>query len=209
MTQSQLKYSLGSLFLSLGVLPLVGQESNVESVRAGRWEAGPTFVFLNAESYGTSSGNTTYVYDADPSYGGGVSLTYHLTEHIALSADLLAGNASGTSYLQVGSRSATRTEFNGTGFTGLLNGEWSLLKSKFTPVIAGTVGFATTDAERVAGASSSEFVYGLGAGARWDISDRWSIKGLFRALWSDVDLGSRGTPTIGAYGFTLNASYKF
>lgn len=200
---------LSCLSLGFAFLPLKGEDAASESVRAGRWEAGPTFVYLDAESYGTASGNTTYLFDADPSYGAGATLSYHLTEHFSISSDLLAGNVSGAAYTKTGSQPQRSTDFSGTGFTGLLNGEWNILKSRFTPVIAGTVGFATTDAERAAGASSAEFVYGLGAGARWDFSDRWSVKALFRALWSDVDLGARGTPTIGAYGFTLNASYKF
>lgn len=199
--------SLVALTVTGGVA--LAETSEMESIRKGRFEAGPTFLYLHAETIDARAGGSSVVVDSDPTFGGGLSVGYHLTEHFALSADLLAGGVGGTAYLNNGGKAPVQGDFDATGFTGLFNGEWNILKSRFTPVVGGTIGFMTSDAERVSGVSSTELVYGLAAGARWDINDRWAVKALFRALWGEVDLGSYGTPSVGGYGFTLHAAYKF
>lgn len=82
-----------------------------------------------------------------------------------------------------------------SALTWLVNLEYNLLKEPLTPFVTGGVGYVYSsgdftiesgeDPPVVQDIDSTDFIWSLGAGARWDLSEQVFIKLLYRAVFCD------------------------
>jgi opacity protein-like surface antigen len=112
-------------------------------------------------------------------------------------------------------------------WTGDLNVEYNLLKSRFTPFVGVGLGFMYFDSNipegdpdvwcwwdyywgYVCGASQSthsatDFTWNATAGVRWEVTDRLLLKASYKAMWTKV--GDSGTVLFPQY--SLSAGWLF
>lgn len=85
-----------------------------------------------------------------------------------------------------------------------LNADYNFLNSRFTPFVTGGVGWYyfsfDVPGEYDVLFSGSEYSYSFGGGARWDITDKWFMKGLYK-MTSAGDFSFNG--------ISLNMGYMF
>jgi len=91
-----------------------------------------------------------------------------------------------------------------TIFGTSLNADYNFLNSRLTPLLTGGIGWYYF-AYDVPGAydilfSGSEFSYSVGGGARWDITDKFFMKGLYKMT---------STSSFSFNGISLNLGYVF
>ncbi len=140
----------------------------------------------------------------DSGYGGGLALGYNLTDHFNVNTEIV-GSALDVKLNALGvplSPHATLLGWN-------VNLDYNILKSRFTPLITGGVGLTRIFGDfQVAGSEFAEtdLSWGVGGGARWDITDRWFMRAVYRANWTlmkDTDSAPM-THTV-----TLGVGFKF
>ncbi len=112
--------------------------------------------------------------------GGGVG--YNLTDYLNLNVDILFGSTDVTYNSWGGSYTADTNLF-------IINPklDYNILKSRFTPVISGGIGFFSYDSYLIDG---SDFFPNLGIGFRWDITDNFIFKVMYYSMWTDLDTNS-------------------
>jgi opacity protein-like surface antigen len=104
-------------------------------------------------------------------------------------------------------------------FTGRINLDYNILKTRLTPFVTGGIGFAYFDSGIPTGEkevfcwwdywwgyvcegavstySASEFTYNAGLGLRWDVTDSVFMKFLYNTVWMEV--GASGTAAFPQY----------
>jgi opacity protein-like surface antigen len=89
-------------------------------------------------------------------------------------------------------------------FGANLNADYNFLKSRLTPIVTGGIGWYYFMFDVPGGYdilfSGSEFSYSIGAGARWDITDKFFMKGLYKMT---------STSSFSFNGISLNLGYVF
>lgn len=83
-----------------------------------------------------------------------------------------------------------------------------LLKSRLTPMVTGGIGFMVISGSWDLGGSYSEtnFSYNIGAGARWDATDRLLIKAIYKCTWTKLE----DTDSAVLFdGINLKVGYRF
>ena len=109
---------------------------------------------------------------------------YHFHDHFSLSLDLSFGSAT-----VKGAAPGVGVESDSFASLANVSLEYNILKSRFTPVLAGGVGFINYTGDF--GSSSSSFQetdlsYGAGGGVRWDVSDHLSFRAMYRAVFTTL-----------------------
>lgn len=121
-------------------------------------------------------------------FGGGVSVGYNALDQLCINADLSVSSwedESGSGPL---------------GYQGGLSVDYNILAKRLTPFLtagAGVLGWEESDLM---------FTGGLGAGVRWDATDRIFVKAAYHATWiTDTDMNGSWF----GHGFTLAVGVKF
>jgi Outer membrane protein beta-barrel domain len=151
----------------------------------------------------------------------GVSFGFNYNERVNLNIDL--------GYGQPDFEAVWGTDIiygQGSMWLGDLNLEYNILKRRFSPFVGAGVGFFTFDSGVPSGGgfytwwdpfwgyvsgiaytthSSTTFTWNASAGARWDISDNFYLKGAYQMIWGKV--GISGTEAFPQY--TLNIGWRF
>ncbi len=159
-------------------------------------------------AFGQSMGGDTAIgfgisLDLDDTIVGGFGVGTNVNDHINLNTDMFFGS----------------TDIMARGFGGTLRGDTTLigwnanidiniLKDNVTPMVTGGVGFIAFRGDYNTGLTFQEtdFSYNLGAGVRWDASDHFLIKSLYRVTWTELE------DTDGAIrfdGINLSVGYIF
>ncbi|MDM8558186.1 outer membrane beta-barrel protein [Candidatus Parabeggiatoa sp. HSG14] len=85
-----------------------------------------------------------------------------------------------------------------------LNADYNFLNSRLTPLLTGGIGWYYFSYDIPGGSdilfSGSEFSYSVGGGARWDITDKFFMKGLYKMT---------STSSFSFNGISLNLGYIF
>jgi len=161
--------------------------------------------------------------DIDDTGLGGLSMGYHFSDHFSLNFEILLGESDFTA-------SGPGPNLMGDTFIGVgkLNLDYNILRTRFTPVITGGVGFFTfsnpiEDADPVLvcyydgwwGYScgyeqptyyETDFSGNLGAGFRWDVTDHLFLKAIAGATWVKLQDADDYTPF---YAVTLSIGGSF
>lgn len=194
--------------------------------RAGQLESRFGFLFQNS-SEADFNGGTTADFDSD--VGFRLGLGYHYTDHVEFGLNLgvgqtdykadIAGDESGESFRAKGDLDYTTLTVDGT---------WNLLSGPFSPLVTGSIGWTWVDTNIASGPPETGcwwdpwwgyvctsfqdtrtidgFSYGLGVGARYDVTDTVAVLGSYRITWIDFD-EAESTPDFD--GFELSFGWKF
>lgn len=194
--------------------------------RAGQLESRFGFLFQNS-SEADFNGGTTADFDSD--VGFRLGLGYHYTDHVEFGLDLgvghtdynadIAGDESGETFRAKGDLDYTTLTVDGT---------WNLLSGPFSPLVTGSIGWTWVDTNIASGPPETGcwwdpwwgyvctsfqdtrtidgFSYGLGVGARYDVTDTVAVPGSYRITWIDFD-EAESTPDFD--GFELSFGWKF
>jgi opacity protein-like surface antigen len=142
----------------------------------------------------------------DDTIVGGLGYGFNFSDHINLNTDLLLGSTDIT-----GRVSGVPL----TGDTDLLaldfNLDINILKTRFTPLLTGGIGFMHfsgnwTSSIRQVNLTETDLSYTLGAGFRFDVSDHFLIKALYKAKWIKFDLTD---DNLMMDGVSLSVGYLF
>ena len=70
-----------------------------------------------------------------------------------------------------------------------INLDVNILKNNFTPMLTGGLGFMSFSGDIDGGGDFSEtdFSYNLGFGFRWEATENFLIKGLYKATWTKLE----------------------
>ena len=157
--------------------------------RAGRWEV-----------YGMGQAIKIFeVLGSDSDvFGGGLGVGYNISEHFNVNADfsISSENINQPSFL------GTEAEGSRTLYMGNLALDYNILKTPVTPVlsIGGGVGVPSEG-------SGTLYDGTIGAGVRWDATERLFVKALLRGgVWKTTEEGSESWGSIGA---TVVLGYRF
>lgn len=151
--------------------------------RAGKTEVFGVVQLFQGDSQSTSVGATSVTIDFDDSKLGGIGGGYNFNEYLNLNGELLVGSTdfdfvvNGTP----GSDASDIVELN-------VNVEYNVLGTSLTPVLTGGVGIMIFDGDiGIFDFSEANYSYSLGAGVRWDISNTFFFKALYRKIWTELE----------------------
>jgi len=133
---------------------------------------------------GDSSGlGITASFDDAAVYGFGIGSNFN--DHFNLNTDFLFGS---TAVTATGYGTTVKVDTN--FFLWDLNLDYNVLKSRLTPVVTGGIGLFNFSGS---GYDESDFSYNVGFGGRWDISDKFAIKALYKLTWTALENSDSNT----------------
>ncbi len=137
--------------------------------------------------------------EVDDTIVGGFGIGFNFNDHLNLNMDMFFGSTDliANGYFKVD------TDLLGMDF----NLDYNILKSRFTPMITGGIGFINFSGD-VSGYDFDEtdFSYNLGVGFRWDITDHFLFKGIYRFTWTELE---DTDDSIMLDGISLSIGYLF
>ena len=154
------------IILSMLVFVLTSSVCSAQGSRSGRSE-----IYGILQNLGGATVDEDDEVKLDDAYVYGVGVGYNLDDHFNLNTDLVFGTQD--AFDEDDRKSANAFLWN-------VNLDYNILEGPLTPLVSGGIGFATY---RVDYMSGSDFTYNLGAGGRWDISDNFFIKALYKMTW--------------------------
>lgn len=128
--------------------------------------------------------NRTLSLQFDSTFGGGLGFGLPLGEHLNLSTDLFFSRVGVSGWSSRG----TRAEGDANLLRWNVNLDYHILKRRLTPLLTGGAGIVHFNGDFGAGAEFSEtdLTWGVGAGGRWDITDHWFIRAVYRVNWTSL-----------------------
>ena len=175
---------LWSAILQLVVLVAICHVCVGEEVEG--WEREGAEIFFVAQnigsdtvSYEDNAGRDEV--DGTTVFGAGIGGT---SNHWNLNMEFLYGSTSDT-WTVLGSS----VKHDATMWFLNLNLEYYVLKGRVTPLVTGGIGLFGMSGETFSGSDykESNFSYNLGAGGRWDITDRIALRVIYRSTWARFD----------------------
>ena len=170
------------LILILVTLSLVSSPHADEFDRGGKGEVYGIIQQLNGDSVTGSAFGISTELELDDTISGGIGFGYNFNNHINLNTDTLFGV----------------TDVNGKARGVMVEGDtfmwgWNLnldinvLPTRVTPVITGGVGFIHFNGDFEGFTfQETDFSYNLGVGIRWDVTDHFLVKGMYRGFWTEL-----------------------
>ena len=201
---------IGMFFLTQWLLILAPFPVEAQMwTRAGRWEI---FLFgqemAGDEARETIRGvNVNTIVDDFAVFGLGVG--YNIDDYFGIKLDLFGG----TTDLEIERGLVTYKE--DTDVSGMdLNFDVNFFKGPFTPFVTGGIGFISfyedfddDDTYYYDGYDySTSFSYNAGVGLRWEVTDHFFLKTLYRSIWSELEDTDE---TFQFDGFSMFAGYLF
>ena len=118
--------------------------------------------------------------EIDDTFMYGMGMGYNFSDHLNMNIEIVTGSTDGTISGITGGESDV--ELLGMNF----NLDFNILKSRFTPIISVGWGFMDFDIDD----NYADSIYGgtyatanIGAGFRYDVSDNFLIKAVYRVTW--------------------------
>jgi len=140
--------------------------------------------------------------EVDDTIVGGLGIGYNFHDHLNLNMDMFFGS---TDLIAKGYGETVKADTDLFGMD--FNLDYNILKSRFTPMITGGIGFINFSGD-VGGYDFKEtdFSYNLGVGFRWDITDHFLCKGIYRFTWTELE---DTDDSILLDGISLSIGYLF
>lgn len=187
------------MFLSL--IAFVMTSTVCSAQEWSRKDKGEIFALCQHMSGDTTSGLGIEM-EVDDTTVGGFGIGSNFNDHLNLNADMFFGSTDmiGRAY---GVTVTADTYLFGMDF----NLDVNILKSRFTPMVSGGIGFINFTGDFNGGDfDETDFSYNLGAGFRWDVTDHFLIKGIYRATWTKLE---DTDDSILLDGVSLSSGYVF
>ena len=134
---------------------------------------------------------------------GGGGFGVNLTDHLNLSTELGAGAVDASGSIN-GGRSVIAGKPSFTAIDWRLGLDYNIMKTRLTPVVTGGVGIVNVSGF---GLSETFVTYGGGGGLRWDFTDRFYAKALYRL--DGVSSTTADVPVQLLHGFYASIGFKF
>ena len=144
--------------------------------------------------------------EVDDTTVGGLGMGYNFNDYLNLNWDMFFGST------DLAAKSYGVSLKGDTDLFGMdVNLDYNILKSRFTPIVTGGIGFIRFDGTWEGEYSSvsfdeTDFSYNLGAGFRWNITDHLLVKGVYRFTWTELE---DTDDSILLDGVTLSIGYVF
>ncbi len=121
--------------------------------------------------------------ELDDSIVGGFGGGTNFNDHFNLNTDLFFGS---TDVAAKGSLSSLKGDTTLFGWD--INLDFNILKGHITPVLTGGIGLIKFDGDYENGTpfEETDFSYNIGGGLRWDVTDHFLIKTMYRATWTKI-----------------------
>jgi hypothetical protein len=141
--------------------------------------------------------------EVDDTFVGGLGAGYNFNDYLNLNGEI--GFGSTDMELEFRGIASVKADSDLVGMD--FNLDYNVLKSRFTPMVTGGIGFIYYDADfGVVDLSETVFSYNLGAGFRWDIGDHFLAKALYKLTWTELE-DTDDTLKLG--GVSLSIGYVF
>jgi opacity protein-like surface antigen len=201
-------------------------QSVLAQSRSGQWETRVGIAFQSSAE-ADFEGGTTADFDSDTGFRLGFG--YHYNEHLEFGGTWGYGQTDYEAAIagdQIGEIFNVRGEYEYMTLSGDVT--WNLMAGPFTPFVTGALGWSWVDTNIATGPpqtgcwwdpwwgyvcssfqntkSLDGVMYQLGAGARYDFRNNFSIHGSYRVTWVDLD-NADGTPDFD--GFELSVGWRF
>ena len=169
--------------------------------RKGTWETYGSAQYLFGDTVDFSKFGARLKVDDTALFGLGVG--YHVTDHWAVSLDLLGGFNSFNS-------SSTQLALNNDAFvlSGALNAEYNFLRGRFSPLLRAGLGCydITDNAGYWTTYGETDFSWNVGGGFRWNATDHLVLKLVGGASWTELK-NSSSTAQFGFVTLSIGASF--
>jgi opacity protein-like surface antigen len=142
--------------------------------------------------------------EVDDTFVWGLGVGHNLNDYINLNGDIWFGSTDIES-APLGIPVKADSDLVGMDF----NLDYNILKSRFTPIVTGGIGFIYYDGNFDVGGSDfseTDFSYNLGAGFRWDIGEHFLAKALYKLTWTELE---DTDDTLKLDGVNLSIAYVF
>jgi opacity protein-like surface antigen len=141
----------------------------------GQYMGGDTEIFTIAGS--------KVSFKLDDTIAGGIGYGYNFSDYFNVNMDLSYGRTNSTSTL-LGISFKDHTNL----IAGDLNLDFNVLRSRLTPLVTGGIGVIRFKGAITEGFDfdESDFSYNVGGGVRWDVSDHFFIKAIYRSIWTKM-----------------------
>ena len=218
--------------LALGTILALGAPlaAAADSERAERWQFSFPITFTSGSSYDSEEGTSI---DVSDDVGFGFGFGYHLQEKIFLGVDFTWIDANYDAHIATdidgdqipddsidisGTLDATNVQFVG---------QYNFMAKRISPFVRANFGWTWVDSNIPSGFaqtgcwwdpwygyicdtwqptfSDTSFSYGVGAGVRAELTDRFFVEGSCNILWIDFDKAGNSDFD----GFRLNAGWMF
>ena len=123
--------------------------------------------------------------DMDNTNVYGIGFGYNISDHWNINTGLLFGSADTNVKIVDVTVETPDMEY----ILWDINVDYNILKSRLTPLVTagiGLVDFSIDTTTHVGKVHESNSSYNLGAGVRWDITDNFLLKVIYRATWTEV-----------------------
>lgn len=157
------------------------------STRMNKREFYGVFQQMGGDKTTGSESGVTIGIEVDDFTVFGFGCGYNMNENINIGLNLLFGStdfifdASGYGISMGGSADTSVMGYE-------LNLDVNILKNQITPMITGGIGFFRFSGDIGSSSfSETDFSYNIGFGVRWDATDHFLIKGLYKMSWTTLE----------------------
>jgi opacity protein-like surface antigen len=204
--------------------PALAQDAS----RAKHWEFNVGTRYLNSESLAFDN---TAKADVEGSWGFLMGFSYNFNNHLSLGGELSWSTLDYTGTITSAGAPGTPVNVRGTAYATSLgvNAVYHFLSGPVTPYLSGSVGAVYLDTGIPSGPpvtgcwwypwywgyvcgsvvptkTSTDWTYGVGAGLRWDINEKFFLRAGVQQIWWTAG-SAEGTPSF--LGYRADFGFKF
>jgi len=190
-----------TLFVAVFLLGTIVVHAQEEWHRKGTWEIYGSGQYLFGNTVDFSKFGARLKVDDTAMFGLGAG--YHITDHWAVSLDLLGGFTSFNS-------SGMQLALNNDAFvlSANLNAEYNFLRGRFSPLLRAGLGLydITDNAGYWSTYGETDLSWNVGGGLRWNLSDHFVLKLIGGASWTNLK-DSSSTAEFGFVTLGIGATF--
>lgn len=193
-----------TLLVSLIFLVLLSFILTSGICRAEEWsrKSKKEFFLLCQYMGGDTTNHLGVALEFDSTTVGGLGVGLNLNDHLNLNSDLFIGS---TDFTAIGLGLTSEDSCTLVGWDANL--DLNMLKTRFTPMVRVGFGFIAFNGDHHGGNfRETDYSYNLGGGFRWDVTDYFLIRALYRATWTELE---DAKDTILFDGISLSIGYIF
>lgn len=120
----------------------------------------------------------------DSTFGGGFGVAYDIIDNLALNTELLFASLD-----MDADAGGTGVDSSSWLFGWNIGLDYNILKTRLTPVISASGGVLIFGGDWGSTSSSfaeTDFTYGFGGGLRWDVTDHFHLKAIYKINWVNL-----------------------
>ncbi|HEX4826238.1 MAG TPA: outer membrane beta-barrel protein [Candidatus Polarisedimenticolaceae bacterium] len=224
----KLLLALGSVLVFMSAVPRAAAAD--DSDREHRWQFSVPVTFTSGSSYDSQEGTSV---DVDKDVGFGFGFGYNFSKKLMFGVDFTWINANYNAHVVTDANGDGRPD-SSIDVAGTLDAanlqfvaQYNILSGRITPFLRGSIGWTWIDSNIPSGPvqggcwwdpwygyicntwqptfSDSEFAYGVAAGVRAELGDRFFLEASYNILW--IDFSKAGTQDFD--GVRLNMGWTF